>query len=226
MLKIKCHNCGVDLKAGEVIIEPFYNYINDVKYKDFNTTCSKCGGEIFWERFINKAEENKKKALEKMVCKTGKSIDEIISQNPYDVIMTKVKKRAKELTKARGIEQIGLDEIDDAINELPSKEKNIVLAYEDAQNMAILNAKYYKPIEQVSMNAVLLANQAIIISALEDKDKDFFKGKYGGSIVDAYNSALTLHKNHDFNITAKLLLEKIESGQVDAMVQMLQHIQL
>lgn len=219
MLKIKCHDCGAKLKGIDIIVKPFFNYVQNVKYKDYTTTCSKCGGVIVWDRYAKKAEENKAKALRKK----GISMS---SPSQYDTIMVKVKKRAKEITQDNGLDKVRLVDLNQAINELPPQEREIVLAYEDKGNVEILNSKCYKSTEQIDISAVLLLNQAIIVDALIDKDIDFFKSNYGGAIVSAYDSALTLYKGCDYNITSELLLEKIENGQVDNILELLKSIHM
>lgn len=219
MLKIKCNDCGAELKGIEIIVKPFYNYEKNVKYKDYATTCSKCGGVIVWDKCVKKAEENKAKAFRKK----GISMD---SPTQYDDIMVKVKKRAKQITQDNGLDKVRLVDLNQAINELPPQEREIVLAYEDKCDIEMLNSKCYKPTEEIDINGVLLLNQAIIIDALADKDIDFFKSNYGGAIVAAYDSALTLYKGYDYNITSELFVEKIENGQVDNILELLKSIHM
>jgi hypothetical protein len=211
MLHIKCDHCGRDLKGQEVIVEPFYNYTNGIKYKDYTTTCSMCGSVISWDRYVQKAEENKTKAIGKKI------VPKISLEEQYNTIMRKVVKKAiippSYFPKNKDVSRL--------IAELPEDEKQIVLEYEDNEDMKILNQECHKQFKHININGLLLLYQDVIIDALKDKDEDFFKTKYGDSVVDAYNSALTLYKGHNYNITAALLLEKIQNGEAEKILELL-----
>lgn len=212
MLHIKCEKCGKTLKGKEVTATPFYAYINGVKYQDYAVACIHCGGLVAHERFIAKAAENKKKAMAKLQRKTGKSIKQITEAQQYSTIMRKVYNRAKEIAASNPF--VRLKDIDEAVNELPQDERNIVLAYEDKQDMALLKSGYSKPTKHIDQKSILLLTQAIIESAIVDKDEDFFKTEYGEQIVDTYNTTLSMHTHHDYEITAALLLEKMRKGGI------------
>lgn len=213
MLQIKCDHCGQTLKGKEVKVTTFDAYVENVKYKDYAVTCSKCGGSVVYEYYAKKAAENKAKAVSKAACKTGKSIKQITKEEKYSLIMRKASKRAKEIAKSND-RPLRVQHLSKAIDELPKDEKDIVLAQEDKQDMALLKAGTKKPTKHVKPNSILLLTQAIIELAIAEKDEDFFQSEYGNYIVDAYNTALTNHKCHDYGITAALLLEKMHKGEL------------
>lgn len=213
MLHIQCAQCGAMLKGKEVIITPFSNYINGAKYADYAVTCSKCGGAVVHERYAQMAAKNKAKAMAKIARKTGKTIKKINEEQQYNAIMRKAGKRAKEIAKAHS-NPTKLKHLNQAIEELPQEEKGLVLAYEDKLNMELLDAGTNKPTKHIKSNAILLLTQSVIECAIADKDEDFFKSEYGAYIVDTYNTVLSMHKHHDYGITAELLLEKMRKGAI------------
>lgn len=215
MLKIKCSQCNAILKGVDIVVTTFDHYEHNIKYKDYAVTCPHCGGSIVWDRYVQKAEENKAKAVAKMAKKKGKSVEQIASPNQYEVIMRGVFNRAKELgTSYKKNNIVGKRDFYKAFNELPQDQRDVVLEYEDQEHMKLLNKKPDKPSEQISEHSMLLLTQSIINLAILDKDEEFFKSNYGKQIVAMYNAALTIYKKHDFNITAELLLEKMQKGKI------------
>ena len=216
MLQIKCDQCGQTLKGKDVKVTTVYAYVRGVKYQDYDVTCPKCGGVVVHDRYAKKAAENMMKALAKVARKTNKSVKQITEAEKYDVIMLKVRKRAKELALChKSNTAVTLLDLNKAIDELPQEEKNIVLAYEDKQDVALLQALTHKPIKHIKHNAILLLTQGIIESAIAENDEDFFKSEYGVQIVDTYNTTLTIHASHDYGITADLLLEKMRKNAIE-----------
>lgn len=213
MLQITCAQCGKKLMGKEVIVTPFHAYIDGVRYQDFNATCANCGGSVVHERFAKKASANKAKAMTKIARKTGKSIKKISEEEQYTAIMRKTSKRAKEIAKAHS-KPLRVKHLCKAIDELPPDEKRIVLAQEDKQDMELLKVKTNKPTKHISTNSILLLTQSIIEVAIQDGDEDFFQSQYGEYIVDTYNTTLAVHKGHNYEITAKLLLEKMRQGKI------------
>jgi transcriptional regulator with GAF, ATPase, and Fis domain len=211
MAKIKCDHCGTELKYKDIVVVSFYKHEDDIKYKDYTATCSKCGGVISWDRYVQKAAENKAKALEKFARKKGKSAAQITEAKQYDAIMQRI---SSNIVHNPDNFTATIKQFNKAINELPDEEKRIVLAYEDKKDMEIIKGTYYKSTKNVTSNSVLLLTQAIIESAIIDKDECFFASNYGKNIVDMYNAALTLHIGHDYEITADLLLEKMQKGTI------------
>lgn len=213
MLQIKCDHCGQTLKGKEVKVEPFYDYIEGIKYQDYAVTCTKCGRVIVWDRYTQKATENKEKAIAKLARKTKKTVNQITEAEKYNAIMRKVGKRAKEMASCRVDTRPLQIDINAAVNELPQDERIIVFAYEEKQDMALLQAPNHKN-EKAKSNSILLLTQAVIESAIAENDEDFFKSEYGVQIVDTYNTVLTMHKHHDYGITAALLLEKMRKNEL------------
>ena len=214
MLKIQCHDCGCELKGGEIVITPFYNYINEVKYKDYATTCSKCGGIVIYDRLVKKAEENKQKALEKMVRKKGKSIEQLTEQNSYKAIMREVYGEAQKIGqtyKANNI--VSRRDFFKVFKTLPQDKKSVVVEYEDKENMKVFQKKCNKPIDHIPDTSVLLLTQEIVTLALIDKDEDFFKSQYGHAIVNMYNTALSIYEDMDYNITAEFCLGLLKNHE-------------
>ena len=80
--------------------------------------------------------------------------------------------------------------------------------------MAMLKAGTKKSTKHIKHNAMLLLTQAIIESAIEEKDEEFFQSEYGVFVVDTYNTALTIQKCHDYGITADFLLEKMRKNAI------------
>lgn len=66
MLHIKCSHCGETLKGIDVKVSTFLAHADGVQYRDYAVTCAKCGGSIEWDRYTQKAQENKLKALSKI----------------------------------------------------------------------------------------------------------------------------------------------------------------
>ena len=129
--------------------------------------------------------------------------------------MRKVGKRAKEIAVSyKENPVVTLQDFSKAIDELPQEERDIVLAHEDKENMELLRIGTKKPTKHIKPASIVLLTQAIIESARDDKDEDFLKYGYGEYVVDAYNTALTNHKHHDYGITAALLLKKIRNGEL------------
>lgn len=221
MLHIKCEKCGITLKGQEVKVEPFNNFIDGVKYKDYAVTCPKCGSAVLHERYAKKAHENKMEAISKTARKKGKTLTQITDEMKYNTIMREVGKRAREISISHNDSEVKYKYFDQAIKELPQDKKQFILAYEDEQDMALLNKKCTKSTDRMTVNSILLINQGIIIRALKENDKDFLSSKYGKTIVDSYNAALTLYKGCDYNITSSLLLEKIESGEISKILELL-----
>lgn len=215
MLQIKCQHCGAILKAKEIIINQFIVKEDAVAYKEYICICSKCNQSVEWDRYAQKAAENKAKAMAKLARKTKKTVKQITEAEKYNAIMKKAGKRAREFAKyhTSNVAVTVLD-LNMAIDELPQDEKQIVLAYEDKQDMGLLKAGTHKPTKHIKSNSILLMTQAIIESAIEENDEDFFKSEYGAQVVDTYNLALTDHKHHDYGITAALLLEKMRKGEL------------
>jgi hypothetical protein len=215
MLKIQCTKCNQTLKGKEITITPFHAYINGVKYQDYACTCSKCGGSVVHDRMVRTAEANKAKAMAKLARKAGKSVQKFTEEQQYDAIMRKVGKRAREIAASYKENPITtLQDLSKAIDELPQEERDIVLAHEDKENMELLRVGTKKPTKHIKPASIVLLTQAIIESARDDKDEDFLKYGYGEYVVDAYNTALTNHKHHDYGITAALLLEKMQNGEL------------
>ena len=79
--------------------------------------------------------------------------------------------------------------------------------------MALLHGKNNKHID-IDANSILLLTQGIIEVAVLDKDESFFATDYGKSIIDAYNTALTIHTRHDYEITAEFILDKMRKGEI------------
>lgn len=214
MLKIKCDHCGATLKGQDVYVIPFNAYIDGVKYKDYTAHCIKCDGVVIYDRYVQKAEENKAKAIEKVARKKGKTVSQVSEEEQYLSVMRKVGKRAREIAAARTTSPaVRITDVSKAVHELPQDEKDFMLAYEEKQDMALLDQKYDKPTDHIKVNSILLWTQAIIESAIADNDEDFFKSKYGAHIVETYNAALAVHKCHDYGITAALLLDKMRKGK-------------
>ena len=209
MLHIQCNHCGQTLKGKEVAVTPFYEYFNGIKYQNYAVVCSKCDGVIVWDRYAEKAAANKAKAMAKAVKKTQKSVKQITEEEQYAIIMRKVGKRAKDIATARNVSPPKVEDFYKAVDELPKNEKAFVLAYEEKQDMELLKVVNNKPTKHIAPNSILLLTQAIIESAIADKDEDFFQSKYGEQVVDTYNTMLTVRKGHDYGITADLLLEKM-----------------
>lgn len=65
MLHIHCAHCGTTLKGKDVEVRPFSVQKDGVKYKDYAVICKKCGGTVDWDRYAEKARENREKALAK-----------------------------------------------------------------------------------------------------------------------------------------------------------------
>lgn len=70
MLNLHCTHCGATLKVTEVKVTSFYTIKDTLKYKDYAVECSKCGGSVVWNKYAEKAEENKQKALARRIKKT------------------------------------------------------------------------------------------------------------------------------------------------------------
>lgn len=215
MLKIQCAQCGQTLKAKEINVSTFDAYVGNVKYKDYATTCMKCGGFVIYERIQKLAEKNKAKAMGKAVRATGKSSKQLTEEQQYNTIMRKVSRRAREIASTYK-ENVTVHSRDlyKAIDELPKDEKAIMLAYEDKMDMRLLKAGTHKPTKHITPNAILLLTQAIIEDAIINKDEDFFQFEYGAQVVDTYNTALTIHTHTDYEVTAELLLEKMRKGKI------------
>lgn len=215
MLHIKCDHCGQDLKGREVIVTPFYAYIEGSRYQDYAVTCSKCGGIIVWDRYAQKAAENKAKAVRKAAGKKGKTVKQITEAEQYNAIALKAYKRAEELALLhKHSHVVTMLDFNQAIEELPQSDKAIMLDYEDKQDMLMLKMRNHKPTKHIKSNSILLLTQAIIESAIEEQDEDFFKAEYGAFVGDTYNTTLTVHKCHDYGITAELLLEKMRKKSI------------
>lgn len=215
MLKIKCIQCGAILAAKDTTVTPFHNYVEGVKYQDYAVTCNKCGGLVVYERFAKKAQANKEKALAKLARKQNKSVAQVKAESGYKTIMRKVGKRAKEIAATyKENPKVKWRDINKAINELPQDEKRVVLAHEDEQNVAILNSGIPKQADNMTAQSMLLLTQSIIECAIADHDEDFFQSEYGKQIVEMYNTALTIHKNHEYGITAEFLLEKMRKNAI------------
>jgi hypothetical protein len=213
MLKIKCDHCGQTLMGKDIKVVPFHEYLDGAKYQDYAVNCTKCGGSIVWDRYVQKAKENKAKALVKLARKKKKTVKQISEEEQYNIIMRKAGERAKEIAKAHS-KPVKLKHLCKAIDELPQDEKSIVLAHEDKLDLELLHQGTNKPTKHIKPNSILLMTQAIIECAIADKDEDFFKSQYGAQIVDTYNNALTIHTSHDYGITADLLLEKMRKGEL------------
>lgn len=215
MLQIKCDHCGQLLKGKDVKIDAFYDYLNGVKYKKYTTACKKCGGFVYWERYAQKNEENAATALEKFADKKGETIKQIAQSKQYNEIMKKVGERAREIAATcPSNPAVKVQDIYAAVDELPQSEKDIILAHEDKQDMALLHDGNKRSADHIKPNSILLLTQAIIELAIAENDEDFFKSEYGEQIVDTYNTALTIHKSHDYGITAELLLEKMRKNAI------------
>ena len=215
MLKIQCTHCNQMLMGKEIKVEPFHAYIGAAKYQDYAVTCTKCGGAIVWDRYTEKAAENKAKAIRKAANKKVKPVKKVKKIEPYEVIMRKVGKRAKELAKLHpGAPAVQWGDFYDSINELPPDEKSIVLDYEDKQNMELLKKPNHKTNNKVTPQCMLLLTQAIIERAIADYDEGFFESEYGAYVVDTYNTMLSIHKHHNYGITAELLLEKMRKNAI------------
>ena len=127
--------------------------------------------------------------------------------------MKKVGKRAKDFAMLHTSNKaVNIADINKAVEELPPEEKSFVLAYEDKQDMALLKRPVHQTHPKATPQCMILLTQAIIESARDEEDEDFFKAGFGAFVVDTYNSALTVHKGHDYEITAGLLLEKMQKG--------------
>jgi hypothetical protein len=211
MLQIKCDHCGQTLKGKDVEVTTFDAYVGKAKYKDYDVTCTKCGGSIMWDRYTQKAAENKAKALAKLARKKKTTVKQITEAEKYSIIMSKAGKRAQDFVL---VGPVKLQHLNRAIEELPQDERNFVLSYEDKHDMTMLKAGTKKSTKHIRSNAILLLTQAIIESGIEENDVDFFKSEYGAFVVDTYNAALTNHKHHDYGITAALLLEKMRKGKI------------
>ena len=136
-------------------------------------------------------------------------------QNQYAAIMHNAGKHAKILAKRhKSMPAVQIIDWYDAINALPLDSREILLAYEDKQDMKLLQLGTNKPTKHISSNSILLLTQAIIESAISENDEDFFKTEYGAFVVDGYDLALTDRKHYDYNITAELLLEKMRKGKI------------
>ncbi len=136
-------------------------------------------------------------------------------KDKYNQIMKKVAKRAKEIAISyKGNNIVGLQDFDKAIEELPKKDRDTIHLYEDKQNIKFMQQYAKKPNNDITNNSFLLLTQAIIESAIAENDEEFFKSKYGEMVVDMYNTALTIHKSYDYNITAELLLEKMRKNAI------------
>lgn len=215
MLKIQCAKCGATLKGLDVIITPIKTYIDNVKYQDFNVVCSKCGGVVVHERYAKMAAENKAKAIAKLACKKGKTIKQITEEEKYNIIMRKASKHAKKIAASyKENPVVTRKDLRKAITELPQDEMDIVLAYEDKLDLEMLKKGTDKPTAHIKPNSILLLTQAIIESAIAEKDEEFFQSKYGEQVVDTYNTALTIHTNNDYGITADFLLEKMRKNAI------------
>ena len=212
MLHIKCNNCGATLKGGEITITTSNAYFEKIKYKHYATTCSKCGGVVLWDKYAKKNAENKAKAINKFARKKGLGAAQISDTEQYTTIMRKIGRRVSMIDTENTL--IKLKEFNKLVDQLPPDKKSLVLEYEDKQDMALLQKEYSKPTKHIDTNSVLLLTQGIIELAIADNDEDFFKSQYGKHIVDMYNTALTLYKGHDFEITAELLLEKMRKGTI------------
>lgn len=214
MLKIQCAHCNQILMGKEIKVKPFYVHINEITYQDYAVTCTKCGGAIVWDRYTEKAAENKAKAIRNAANKQVKPVKKVKKIESYEVIMHKVGKRAKELSlRHPWICGVQLGDFYDAINELPPDEKRMVLKYEDKQDIELLKRPIYKTHAKATPQCILLLTQAIFESARDEFDEDFFKSKFGEFVVDVYNAALIAYKNHDYDITAGLLLDKMRKGE-------------
>ncbi len=215
MLHIKCAHCGATLKGKDVIVATIPNFDGGVTYKDYAVTCPKCCGAIVWDRYVQKAAENKAKAVARLLKKLKKNMRQVSDEERYDEIMLRVAATAKKKAEEnKENPKVRLKDLEAAVDDLPQETKDIMLAYEDKMDMAMLKIESGKHDEYVENSSILLLTQAIITLAIEDKDEDFFKSQYGEYIVDTYNNALTLHKHHDYNITACLLLEKMRQGKI------------
>lgn len=210
MLQIKCDHCNAILKGKDIIITPFNNYIADIKYKDYATTCPKCGGAVVLDRCVKMGEKNKEKAMIKLARKKGQSVAQINEAKQYNTIMHKLGKQIPQYPEGRFAQFMHLNRL---VDELPADQKRIVLEYEDKQDIALLHKENHKSTD-IDSNSILLLTQGIIEFAIADNDEDFFRSKYGQHIVDVYNTALTLHTRHDYKITAELLLEKMRKGEI------------
>lgn len=210
MLHIKCDHCGADLKGSEVIITSFDAYFENIKYKDYTATCSKCGGIVVYDKCTQMRDKNKAKAMAKLSKKTGRSVAQISEAEQYNTIMHKVGKKVPKHLETPTAKMMCFNKL---VADLPPDEKKIVLEYEDKQDVALLHKKNNKP-TNIEPKSILLLTQSIIELAIADKDEDFFQSKYGEHIVDAYNTALTLYTKHDYEITAELLLEKMRKGVI------------
>ena len=215
MLHIQCDHCGQMLKGKDVKVTTFDAYVGKAKYKDYAVVCTKCDGIIVWDRYVQKAAENKAKAMGKLSKKTGKPVKQITEEDKYNAIMRKVGKRAKEVAVLyKGNPVVKHKDLCQAIDELSPKEKAIVLAYEDKLDMALFKIATKKPTKHIRANSILLLTQAIIECAIADNDEEFFKSEYGATMCETYNLALTIHTSHDYGITADLLLEKMRKNAI------------
>ena len=214
MLKIQCNQCGSILKGKEVNITTFDNYVNGVKYKDYAVTCSKCGSAVRHERIAKQAEKNKAKAMAKVARKTGQSVKQLTEEEEYNAAMYKALEIAKNEAKKKKKPVVKIKHLNRAIDKLPKKDRDIVLAHEDKMNMEMLKSNGKKDTDHIKSNSILLLTQAIIEQAIADNDEDFFMSEYGSQIVDTYNTMLTEHKKCDYNITADLLLEKMRKKTI------------
>ena len=215
MLHIQCDHCGQTLMGKDIKVVPFHEYLDGAKYQDYAVNCTKCGGSIVWDRYVQKAKENKAKAMAKLARKTKKTVKQITEEEKYNIIMRKAGKRAKEIAaQHKSNPVVTIVDLNKAIDELPQGDKDIMLAYEDKIDMGLLKSGTHKPIKHIKSNAVLLLTQGIIESAIAEKDEDFFKSEYGAQVIETYNTVLTIHTSHDYGITADLLLEKMRKGEL------------
>lgn len=215
MLQIKCDHCGQILKGKDVVVTKFMAQSGGVEYKDYACSCPKCGGSIEWDRYTQKGEENKAKALVKLSLKTGKSVKRLTEEEKYNVFMRQAYAIAKQnAAKDKEIPIVKARDMLRAIKQMPDDTKQSMLEYEDKLDMALLKSGSKKPTEHVKPNAILLLTQAIIARAIVDKDEDFFRSEYGAQVCDTYNLALTAHTGHDNGITAAILLKKMQQGEI------------
>ena len=144
-----------------------------------------------------------------------KTVSQVSEEEQYLAIMLKVGKRARKIAKSRITSPaVQVQDFDRAVAALSQEEKDFMLAYEEKQDMALLAQKYEKPTDHIKVHSILLWTQAIIESAIADNDEDFFKSKYGEQVVETYNTALAVHKCHDYGITAAMLLDKMRKGKL------------
>ena len=210
---IKCEICGANIKKHQLKMKKTYTEAYGVKYGEYDAICPKCGGTFVCEECVKRSEESMKKALARYEQKTGINPIEF---GKYSVVARKVCRRAREIaSEYKENPSPSWNDINKAYKELSEKEKQIMLDFEDKKNMEMLTAKPTTKHPMASARSVLLLTQGIIESAIEENDEDFFKGKYGEYIVEAYTIALKVCTNQDYDITASFLLDKMRKGEIN-----------